>query len=59
MLLHLFIAHVGQVGAVGRLSRVLGIDVQVVQDNGLTESRFVVNTGAPVSMSASSDFEIK
>jgi len=43
VLLHLFVADVSQVRAVGRLGRVLRVDVQVLHDDGLAETGLVVN----------------
>jgi hypothetical protein len=45
VLLHLFVAHVCQMGTVGRLCRVLGVDVEVLQHDRLAERRFVVDAG--------------
>ena len=42
VLLHLLVSHVGQMRPIGRLGRVLGIDVQVLKHNRLRERRLVV-----------------
>ena len=46
-------------GSVGRLGRVLRVNVEVLQDDGLAESRLVVDPGAPVTMPTSTDFKVK
>ena len=52
VLLHLLVGHVGQVRAVSRLGRVLGVDVEVGEEDRLGEGRLVVDPAAPISMSA-------
>jgi len=37
----------------------LRIDVEILQDNSLTERRFIVDPGASIAMSAGSNFEEK
>jgi len=57
VLLHLLVSHVGQVRPIGRLGRVLGIDVQVLKHNRLRERRLVVQPGAAVTVTASANLE--
>ena len=57
--LHLLVAHVCQVAAVRRLGRVLRVDVQVLQHDGLAERRLVVDPGAPLSVAARADLEVE
>ena len=44
---------------IGRFSRILGIDVQILQYNGLAEGRLVVDPRTAISMSARSDLEVE
>jgi len=57
VLLHLLVRHISEVGAVGRLGAVLWINVQVLEYNSLREGRFVVDSGAAVTMTAGTDLE--
>jgi len=61
VLLHLLVGHglASHVTAVCCFGGILWIDVKILEDNGLTESWFVVNSAATISVSASSYFEIK
>ena len=54
VLLHLLVGHVGQVGAVSGLGRVLGVDVEVGEEHRLGERGLVVDPGAPVTVGTSS-----
>lgn len=45
--------------SVSRLSRILWIHVKILQQAGLREGRLVVYSGASVTVSASSDFEVE
>ena len=53
VLLHLLISHIGQVGAVCCLGRVLGVDVEVGEEHRLGEGWLVVNPAASVTVSTS------
>jgi hypothetical protein len=44
---------------VSTLCRILRVDVKVLQDNSLTESRLIVNPRASVAVSARSDLEVE
>ena len=52
VLLHLFVGHVGQMRAISSLGRVLGVDVEVGEEDRLGEGWLVVDPAAPVSVSA-------
>lgn len=58
VLLHFHIAD-GTAGSVSGLCTVLGITVDVLNQDGLAEGWFVVQSRAAVPMSASSDFKIE
>lgn len=60
MLLHFFIRHVSnQVTSIGRLRRILGVDVQVLQQACLRKRRLVVNARTAIAVTASADFEVE
>merc|ERR1719354_370521 len=59
MLLHLLVRHVGQVGAIRRLGRVLRVDVQVLQQNSLREGWLIVDSGASVPVGAGAHLEVE
>jgi hypothetical protein len=59
MFLHFFITHMVHLENISSFSGVLWIDVNILKNNRLTKGRFIVDPGAPIPMSASSDFEIK
>ena len=52
MFLHLLVSHIGQVGPVCRLGRVLGVDVEVGEQHRLGEGGLVVDPAAAVPVSA-------
>ena len=54
MFLHLLVSHIGQVGPVCRLGRVLGVYVEVGEEHGLGEGRLVVDAAASVAVGTSS-----
>ena len=54
MLLHLLVSHICEMRTVCRLGRILWIDVEIGEENGLGESGLVVNPAASFSMSAGS-----
>ena len=53
VLLHLLISHIGQMGAVCSLGRVLRVDVEVREEHRLGEGWLVVNPAASVTVSTS------
>ena len=57
--LHLLVAHVRQVAAVRGLGRVLRIDVEVLQHDGLAERRLVVDPRAALAVTAGADLEVE
>merc|ERR1719354_1505212 len=59
MLLHLLVRHVGQVGAVRSLRRVLRVDVQVLQQNGLREGWLIVDSRASIPVGAGAHLEVE
>lgn len=58
MLLHFHIAH-GTARGVGCLSTVLRVTVDVLDQDGLAESWFIMESGAAVSMSTSSNLKVE
>ena len=52
--LHLLVRHIGKMGSVGSLGRVLRVDVQVGEQDSLGEGGLVVDSAAPVSVSTGS-----
>jgi hypothetical protein len=46
-------------GAIGRLSRILRIHVQILEQTCLGEGRFVVDSGTTIAVSARSYFEVE
>lgn len=60
VLLHLLVGHIGhQMRAIGRLGRVLRVHVQILEQDRLRESGFVVDARAPVAVSAGADLEVE
>jgi len=59
MFLHLLVRHVGEMGAVSGLCGVLRVDVQVLQQNCLGESWFIVDPRAPISVGAGAHLKVK
>ena len=60
VLLHLLVSDAGgEVAAVGRLGGVLGIDVEVLDHQGLGEGRLVVDAAAAVAVPAGADLEVE
>ena len=57
--LHLLVADVGQVAAVGGLGRVLRVDVEVLEHDGLAERRLVVDPRAALAVAAGADLEVE
>ena len=57
--LHLLVADVGQVAAVGGLGRVLRVDVEVLEHDGLAERRLVVDPRAALAVAACADLEVE
>jgi len=57
VLLHLFVGDIGEVRPISSLSRVLGVDVQVLEKDGLGEGWLVVNPGASLSVGTSPHLE--
>ena len=54
VLLHLLVGHIGQMGAISRLGRVLRVDVEVGEQNSLGEGRLVVDPTAAITVGAGS-----
>ena len=61
VLLHLLVGHSlpGHVTAISSFSRVLRVNVEVLENNSLAESGFVVDPTAPVTVTTGSYLEIK
>ena len=57
--LHLLVADVGQVAAVGGLGRVLRVDVKILQHDGLAEGGLVVDPGTSLAVAAGADLEVE
>ena len=57
--LHLLVADVGQVAAIGGLGGVLRIDVEVLQNDGLAEGGLIVDPGAALTVSAGANLEVE
>ena len=57
--LHLLVRDIGEMGSVGGLGRVLGVDVQILEHDGLGEGGLVVDPGATFSMTAGADLEVE
>lgn len=55
--LHLLVRDVGQVRAVSRLGRILRVDVQILEDNGLGEGGLVVDPGATLAVTTGANLE--
>ena len=53
MLLHLLIGNIGQMAPVGGFGRVLRVDVEVLQQDGLRERRLVVDPRTSLAVRAS------
>ena len=53
VLLHLLIGNIGQMAPVGGFGRVLGVDVEVLQQDGLRERRLVVDPRTSLAVRAS------
>ena len=52
MLLHLLIGNIGQMAPVGGFGRVLRVDVEVLQQDGLRERRLVVDPRTSLAVGA-------
>ena len=52
MLLHLLIGNIGQMAPIGGFGRVLGVDVEVLQQDGLRERRLVVDPRTSLTVGA-------
>ena len=57
--LHLLVADVGQVAAIGRLGGVLRVDVEVLQHDGLAEGGLIVDPGAALTVAAGANLEVE
>ena len=54
VLLHLLVGHIGQMGAISRLGRVLRVDVEVGEQDRLGEGWLVVDPTAAITVGAGS-----
>ena len=60
VLLHLLVAHrLSQMASISSFGRILWVDVEVLDDQGLRECWLVMNSATPVPMPASPDLEVE
>merc|ERR1719370_1327211 len=57
VLLHLFISDIGEMAPVSSFGRVLRVDVEILEEDGLRERRLVVDPRAPLPVGARTRLE--